>query len=318
MRVAVVGSFVVDLMARVSRLPKPGETVRGTIFSSGPGGKGSNQAVAAKRLGCDLLFSTKIGKDAFANIAWEAFRANGLELENIFTSDTEPTGSALIAVDELSGQNYIIVVPGACNSFSAEEIDLLVERLDACEYLLLQLEINLDATAYLVDKVKRKGIKIILNPAPFHKPEEELLRGLYLVTPNETEASSMTGLPCKSSKDCEAIAKRLFEMGVENVVITLGSSGVYVHDGKQGCLIENYPLQVVDTTGAGDAFNGGLLAALSRGEALIAAAEYGNVASNLSVTRMGTTPAMPTKEEVEEFLLENRLKRAQRIVDIGR
>lgn len=313
MKAAVVGSFVVDLMARTAHLPRPGETVRGTVFSMGPGGKGSNQAIAAKRLGCDLMFSTKVGKDSFANIAMDTFRTNDIELSNVFISQTQPTGCALISVDDTTAQNSIIVVCGACNDYTKAEIDSLLENMEDCQYLLMQLEINMDAVESLAQSAKEKKIKVILNPAPAHELNDELLKGLYLATPNETEASALTGLPCKSPKDCYAIARWFFEHGVNNVIVTLGSTGVYVNDGRQGYLIENYPLKVLDTTGAGDAFSGGLLAALCRGDDLITAAEYANVVSNIAVTRLGTAPAMPTRAAVEVFIQENGTNKARRI-----
>ncbi len=304
-KVAVVGSFVVDLMARADHLPEPGETVMGGYFKAGPGGKGSNQAVAAQRAGCDLTFSTKIGKDAFSRIALESFRQNKMGLEYVFQTNDAPTGAALITVDQNTSQNEIVVVLGACSTFSSEDLAKLDKALDGCEYLLLQLEINTDATMRLVDMAWEKNIKVILNPAPVQEIPDELYKKLYLVTPNEVEARILTGVECDTEKGCSDAARAFFEKGVQNVILTLGKRGVYVTDGKSSAWLENYDVPVLDTTGAGDAFNGGLLAGLSQEMDLWAAAAYGNVVSNLAVTRLGTAPAMPHKEEIDRFIKDN-------------
>lgn len=304
-KVAVVGSFVVDLMARTPHLPEPGETVMGSYFRSGPGGKGANQAVAAKRAGCDLVFSTKIGEDSFAAIAMESFQKNEIALDYVFQNPTEPTGAALISVDEVSAQNEIVVVLGACCTFDDTDIHALESMLDGCEYLLLQLEINTDAVIKLVNMAYKKGIRVILNPAPVQALPKEVYQMLYLVTPNEVEAKILTGVPCDDPDGCKKAAQVFFEWGVQNVILTLGKRGAYVNDKSVENFLQNYDISVVDTTGAGDAFNGGLLAGLSQGMRLHEAAVYGNVVSNLAVTKVGTAPAMPTKEEIDVFIQEN-------------
>lgn len=301
-KVAVIGSFVVDLMARTPHLPEPGETVMGSYFQAGPGGKGSNQAVAAKRAGCDLVFSTKIGKDPFSDIALDSFRGNGIPLDYVFQEPTAPTGAALISVDEGSAQNEIVVVLGACQTFDDSDLKRLEIMLDGCEYLLLQLEINTDAVVRLVNMAYRKGIRVILNPAPVQTLPIELYQMLYLVTPNEIEAKILTGVSCDDPEGCEKAAQVFFDWGVQNVILTLGKRGAYVDDRTSQTFLDNYDVSVVDTTGAGDAFNGGLLAGLSQGMNLQEAAAYGNVVSNLAVTKVGTAPAMPTKEEIDVFI----------------
>lgn len=306
-KAAVVGSFVVDLMARGNHLPEPGETVMGSYFKAGPGGKGSNQAVAAKRAGCELVFSTKVGKDDFANIALESFRQNEIGLDYVFQTEEAPTGAALITVDENTSQNEIVVVLGACSTFNEGDLEILDKALDGCEYLLLQLEINTDATLQLIDMAWKKQIKVILNPAPVQKIPDEVYRKIYLVTPNEVEARILTGVVCETEEGCAKAAEAFFEKGVQNVILTLGKRGVYLNDGKTAAVIENYDVPVLDTTGAGDAFNGGLLAGLSQGMDLWAAASYGNVVSNLAVTKLGTAPAMPYKEEIDRFIIENKI-----------
>lgn len=306
-RTAVIGSFVVDLMARAPHLPEPGETVMGSFFRAGPGGKGANQAAAAKRAGGDVVFSTKLGQDDFAGIALESFRRDGIDLRYVFRSEEAPTGAALISVDEGSSQNEIVVVLGACATYDDGDIARLEEALEGCEYLLLQLEINTDATEKLIRLAAGKGIRVILNPAPVQPLPEELYRMLYLVTPNEVEARILTGVPCDDAAGCRQAAEVFFRRGVEKVIITLGSRGVYLNDGAGELLIPNYDVPVLDTTGAGDAFNGGLLAGLSRGLSLRDAARFGGVVANLAVTKLGTAPAMPTAGEIEAFIRENKI-----------
>lgn len=306
-RSAVIGSFVVDLMARTPHLPEPGETVMGSFFRAGPGGKGANQAAAAKRAGCELVFSTKLGRDDFAGIALESFRRDGISLDYVFQTDRAPTGAALISVDEGSSQNEIVVVLGACATYDDADIARLAAALEGCEYLLLQLEINTDATEKLIRLAAEKGVRVILNPAPVQPLPEELYRRLYLVTPNEVEARILTGVPCDDLAGCNKAAEVFLRRGVERVIITLGSRGVYLNDGTEEALLPNYDVAVLDTTGAGDAFNGGLLAGLSRGLSLHDAALYGNVVANLAVTRLGTAPAMPTAEEIDAFIRQNHI-----------
>lgn len=304
-KVAVIGSFVVDLMARTPHLPEPGETVLGSFFRAGPGGKGSNQAIAAKRAGCNLAFSTKIGQDAFSAIALDAFQRDGISQEYVFQDPLAPTAVALISVDEQTSQNEIVVVLGACSTFNSQDLSALDTMLDGCEYLLLQLEINADALEQIIRMAYAKGIRIILNTAPVQKIPEDLYPMLYLVTPNEVEARILTGVACEDPDGCEKVAQAFFRKGVENVILTLGKRGAYVNDRNQQVFLENYDVPVLDTTGAGDAFNGGLLAGLSQGMDLMRAAAYGNVVSNLAVTKLGTAPAMPTKEEIDTFLHRN-------------
>lgn len=306
-KAAVVGSFVADLMARAPHLPEPGETVMGSFFKAGPGGKGANQAAAAKRAGCDLLFSTKIGKDSFGEMALCSFKENGICADYVFETEAAPTGAALISVDEATGQNEIVVVLGACNTFSEADIERLRGALEGCCYLLLQMEINGDATERLIRMAGELGIRVILNPAPVQALKEELYPLLELVTPNEVEAKILTGISCDSLEGCRRAAEEFFRRGVKNVIITLGKRGVYYNDGRVQEVIGNYDVPVVDTTGAGDAFNGGLLAGLSQGMELLEAARYANVVSNLAVTKLGTAPAMPSAKEIRAFMERNHI-----------
>lgn len=301
-QVAVIGSFVADLMAMAPHLPARGETVMGSLFRTGAGGKGFNQAIAAHLAGADVVFSTRLGRDGFAQLAVETMERTGLSTEHLIWSEEDPTGAALICVDSQEGGNQIVVVPGACGRFSGTEVERLTELVRPCSHLLLQLEINLDAVERLAGAAAAAGVKVILNPAPVQPVSPALYQTLELITPNEVEAALLTGISCQDTDGCRRAARFFLERGVKNVVITLGGQGAYCTDGVQEVLLPNYPLPVVDTTGAGDAFNGGLLAGLGRGLGLFEAAGYAMVVSNLSVTRMGTAASMPDSHEIEQFI----------------
>ena len=301
-KVTVFGSFVVDLMARTPRLPTPGATVKGTSFKMGPGGKGFNQGVAAHKASADMTMVTKLGKDMFADTALNLMKQLNMKEDGLFFSETAPTGIALIGVDEGSSQNEIIVVPGACATITGEEISTMADTIKASSYVLLQLEVNQDANEQVAQLAKENGVRVILNPAPYQKVSDEFLSGIYLVTPNENEAEEMTGVPVTDLDSASKAAKAFFDKGVQNVLITLGSRGVFVSSEGREEIIPAFRVEAVDTTGAGDAFNGGLLAALAEGKSLWDAAIFANALAALSVQKVGTAPAMPTREEIDEFL----------------
>ncbi len=302
-RIGVIGSFVVDLTARCNKLPTKGETTKGKSFKAGAGGKGSNQAIAAARLGRDVLFSTKLGNDEYASYCLNAVNEEkNLDGEYIFKTDEASTGIALIAVSEESGDNQIVVVPGACETYNDEDIEKLEPLLNSIDILLLQLEINMDATEKLIKAAYKKAIKVILNPAPAAPLNEELYKYLYLVTPNESEAETLSGIKVNDEDSAEKASKWFIEKGVENVIITLGKKGAYLHTKNFNKLYKNYPLKAIDTTGAGDSFNGALLAYLSDEMSLEDAVSKAMAASNISVTRKGTSAAMPTEKDVEDLI----------------
>lgn len=301
-KIMVFGSFVVDLMARTPHLPVPGETVKGSLFKQGAGGKGFNQGVAAHKAGGDVAVSIKIGKDAMANVALEAMDALGMSKEYLFYSDDVSTGIALISVDENTSQNEIVIVSGACATFTDEDIASVESRIRESEYLLLQLEVNQDANEKVAELAKSNGTKVIINTAPYQPVRDEFLHGAYLVTPNEVEAEALTGVRVDDLASADQAAKVFFNKGVQNVLITLGSRGVYINAGGQSRIIPAYQVNAIDTTGAGDAFNGGLIVALAEGKDLLDAARFANAVGALSVQRIGTTPSMPTRGEIDAFL----------------
>lgn len=301
-KITVFGSFVVDLMGRTPHLPVPGETVKGSMFKMGAGGKGFNQGVAAHKAGADVTMVTKLGKDTFGQVALDAMKSLNMDTGKILYSDTVETGAALIMVDEKTSQNEIVVVLGACGTITDEEVESLTDVIQNSEYLLTQLETNVSAVEKIIDIAYQNGVKVILNTAPVQPVSDEILSKVELITPNEVEAQILTGIPVDSEKNAGKAADWFFSKGVKNVLITLGSRGVYIATKEKRGMIPAYKVEAVDTTGAGDAFNGGLVAALAEGKSLWEAAAFANALAAIAVQRLGTTPAMPKREEIDVFL----------------
>ena len=301
-KVTVFGSFVVDLMGRTPHLPVPGETVKGSMFKMGPGGKGFNQGVAAHKAGADVTMVTKLGRDTFAGVALAAMDEIGMKKDKILYSDDVETGAALIMVDENTSQNEIVVILGSCDTITDEEVESISDELAQSEYLLTQLETNVSATRKVISLAKQLGVKVILNTAPVQPVEDEIYNGLYMITPNEVEAEILTGIVIDGIENANKAADWFFAKGVQNVLITLGGRGVYIATSEKREIIPAYKVQALDTTGAGDAFNGGLVAALAEGKDIWQAADFANALAAISVQRLGTTPAMPWRSEIDEFM----------------
>lgn len=304
-RIVVFGSFVVDLMGRGPHLPVPGETVKSGFFKMGAGGKGFNQGVAAHKSGGDVTMITKLGRDAFAEIALGTMRELGMDTSKIIQTEEYSTGVALIEVDENSGQNAIMVIPSSCDHITDAEVATLKEVIEGADILLTQLETNMSAIRGVIDMAHAAGKTIILNTAPVQPVEDELLAKVSIVTPNEVEASILTGVKVVDEQSAARAADWFFRRGVKQVVITMGGMGAYVSDGTRAGLTPAFRVSAVDTTGAGDAYNGGFVTALSEGSDIFAAARFAAATAALSVQRMGTTPAMPTRAEIEDFLREH-------------
>ncbi len=301
-RITVFGSFVVDLMARVPRLPVPGETRASSSLKMGPGEKGFNQCVAAWKAGADATMMGKLGDDPFSQVHLKAMKELGMPDRGVMVGPGAATGNALIMVDESTGENLIAVTLGANATISAWEIEERADVITNCGILLVQLEMNPDALSQAIDLAWRNDALVIFNSAPASPFDAGLYEKISIITPNETEAIALTGIEIRSEQDARRAAAWFFNRGVEAVLITLGDQGVFVSDQTRNCLIEPIPVRVVDTTGAGDAFSGNLAASLARGLDLWDAAAYANAAAALSVTRIGTTPAMPERREVEALL----------------
>ena len=301
-KVVVFGSFVVDLMARSPHLPVSGETVKGSMFKMGPGGKGFNQCVAAHKAGADVVMVTKLGKDSFANVATDAMDELGMPKDSLFFTEETETGIALILVDENTSQNEIIIVPGACNTITDAEVDSIEEQIKESEYVLLQLEVNQDANERVVDMANRYGCKVIVNTAPYSKISDEFLSKVYMVTPNEVEAEELTGVHVEDLESAHKAAEYFYKKGVEKVIITLGSRGVFVSsDGKEE-IVPAFKVDAVDTTGAGDTFTGYFVTAYYEGKEPKEALRLAAMASAIAVTRKGAAVAVPMRDEVVQRL----------------
>ena len=301
-KIVILGIFVADAAYRADRLPRLGETILGHHFRLGPGGKGSNQAVAAARAGGDVQIITRLGCDAFAAMARDLWRDAGVMPD--VTEDPESyTGSAFIFLEAATGQNAIIVAQGAAGRISVADVEARRAVIQSAGVFMTQLEQPLDATEHALRLARQGGVRTILNPAPAAALSDDMLALCDLITPNESEAEDLTGVTVKTFADAEAAADRLIGRGVGAAIITLGEKGVlYRKDGISLHVPAHAPGPVVDTTGAGDAFNGGLAAALSEGAAMEQALRFGVAVAGLSVTRHGAASAMPTRAEVEALL----------------
>ncbi len=298
--IVILGVFVADTAYRAARTPRMGETIMGSGFKLGPGGKGSNQSVAAGRLGGDVTFITRLGCDPFADMALATWSASGVKSAVIETPESY-TGAAYIFVDEATGDNAIIVCPGAASLISVADIDANSELLRSAGIFVTQLEQPIDAAMRALKIAKDAGVTTILNPAPAASLPVDIYELCDYLTPNETEVGELTGIKVETVEDARAAASRLIEMGVGTAVITLGDKGALLHSAEQSVHIPAvHAGDVVETAGAGDAFNGGLAVALSRGIAPPEAVQFACAVAGISVTRSGTAPSMPTSKEVAE------------------
>jgi ribokinase len=298
-----LGSFVADLAFRAKKVPAWGETIMGSDFLLGPGGKGSNQAVAAARLGGKVGFISKLASDAFGELARRTFAQEKIDARFVFETTAYPTGAAVIIVDEVRGENAIVVVPGACYQVSAQEIDQAKPLLAQSAVLLTQLELQMPSVEYGLRLAHDLGVQTILNPAPGLPLPDSIFPLCDYLTPNETEAATITGLPVTGPAEAERAARLFLGKGVQNVILTLGAAGALVVNSE---LVKYVPAidagPVVETTGAGDAFNGGLAVALAEGRDIVTATQFGCAVAGISVTRRGTAPSMPTRLEVDALL----------------
>jgi ribokinase len=302
-RVTVMGSFVADLAFRTPRLPSWGETVMGSAFRLGPGGKGSNQAVAAARLDVEVAFISKLGRDTFGDLARRTYAQEGIDTRFVFETTQHETGGAAIIVDQAKGENAIVVVPGACFQLTPEEVDHARPAIEGSAVFMTQLELPIPVVEHGLNLAGKLGVITVLNPAPAHTLPESIYPLCDYLTPNETEAAGLTGRPVASAADAEGAADALLARGARNVVVTLGAQGALVKNAKLTERVAAFDAgPVVETTGAGDAFNGGFAVGLAEGMDIIAATRFGCAVAGISVMRLGTAPSMPRRSEVEALL----------------
>jgi ribokinase len=296
--IVILGIFVADVTFRTDRLPKLGETLLGHSFALGPGGKGSNQAVAAARAGGAVHFITRLGCDDFASIARATWDRAGINA-HVIDDPESYTGSACIMVEEGSGDNAIIVAPGAAGRLCAADADANADLIRGAAVFMTQLEQPLPAALRALELARGGGARTILNPAPAARLPDTVLPLCDFVTPNEHEAASLTGLPVTTKAEAERAAAALLHRGAGAVLMTLGEDGVLYHDGVRSLHVPAFPAgKVVETTGAGDAFNGGFATALAEGADAVEAVRFGCAVAGISVTRPGAAASMPTRAEV--------------------
>jgi ribokinase len=303
-KIVVVGSSNTDMIIQLDKIPLPGETVIGGNFSMAAGGKGANQAVAAARSGGDVTLVASVGKDTFGTQAVEGFKHAGIEVSHIKTINDVASGVAFIFVDKY-GENSIAVASGANAYLFPQDIELLQDTISQSKILLMQLETPLETVIRAARLAYEAGVKIILNPAPAQTLDDELLRMISILTPNESETELLTGITVKDETSALNAAKVLMKKGIEHVLITLGAQGVFMASEKDHKLIPGFKVEAVDTTAAGDVFNGALATALAEGKIIDEAIHFANAAAALSVTKLGAQPSAPWLEEIESFLNEN-------------
>lgn len=304
-KVAILGVFVADTAYRADRAPKMGETVLGKSFALGPGGKGSNQAVAAARAGAAVTFISRLGDDDFAELAMATWREAGVT--PAVTRDPDSyTGAAYIFIEDATGDNAIIIAPGAAGDISAADIDAHAGAVTGADVFVTQLEQPIPAAQHALAMAREAGVATVLNPAPAADLSSGLLRLCDFCTPNESEAEALTGVPVQTLDDARRAGDALLGRGVGTALLTLGAQGALLHGPGVSEPIPAFDAgPVVETTGAGDAFNGGFAAALAEGRTPLEAARFGCATASISVTRPGTAPAMPGRGEIEALLARN-------------
>jgi len=296
-RIVIIGSSNTDMVVKSRKIPSPGETILGGTFLMNPGGKGANQAVAAARLEGNVTFVTKTGNDLFGEQARHIFEFEKIDSRFMVKDPRNPSGIALIMVDQ-EGENCIAVAPGANGTLSAYDVADEVYGKDPSDVFLMQLEIPVSTVEFIAQKVSQKGNRVILNPAPAKQLSDDLLACLFAITPNENEAEILTGVKVSDSESASVAAEKLFGKGIRNVIITLGGSGAWLKNEKISKQIPVTPVRAVDTTAAGDVFNGALAVAVSEGMDMENAVTFANRAASISVTRMGAQASAPYRKEL--------------------
>ena len=289
--ITVLGIFVADISFLGEKIPTTGETILGDSYNIGPGGKGCNQAIAISRLGGKVNFISKLGNDDYGKLAINKLEKDNINTSNIIISKKHKTGVSGIHVDRNTGKNAITVIRGAPESLTIDEIDINI--IKRSKIFLTQLEIPLDVTFHCLKVAKENGLINILNPAPASELKNDFFKLVDYFTPNETEAEFYTGIKINNENDAKNSANKLLNMGIKKVIITLGEKGLFFSDGKEEIYLNASPVKAIDTTGAGDAFNGSFSFALLKGEPMKECLEFANKAAGLSTTKLGAGDGMP-------------------------
>ena len=296
--ITVLGIFVADISFSGPKIPSIGETVLGKKYNIGPGGKGCNQAIAIARLGGNVDFISKIGKDAYGELALKTLEKNKIFTKNIIQDNSQQTGVAGILVDQNSGKNAINVIVGAPSSLKINEIEKQMNLIKNSKILLTQLEIPKDVTLHCLKTAKENGCLTILNPAPASEITKEFYNCIDYFTPNETEAEFYTGIKITNEKEAKQAADKLTNLGIKKTIITLGEKGLFYSDGKEEIYLKASDVKAIDTTGAGDAFNGALAFGLSKGKPIKECLELANKVAGISTTKLGAGDAMPFLKDI--------------------
>lgn len=299
--IVVIGSSNVDMIMKLSRLPKLGETITDGEFVQVFGGKGANQAVAAARAGGNVTFVNCVGEDAYADMMIANFAKDGIKTEFIFKEKGVPSGTALVMIGD-AGKNYLAVAPGANYKLTPAHVDKSIKAIEAADMVIIQLEIPINTTKYILDLCQKLNKKVIYNLAPVQVFDLSYLSKVHLFVVNETEAEELTKLDVKSNEEVEIAAQKLLSYGAENVIITLGSEGCYFTNHKEKYFLPSFKVQALDTTAAGDTYCGSLAVALTEGKSWKDAIRFASAASAISVTKLGAQPSVPFRKEIDTFL----------------
>ncbi len=291
--ITVLGIFVADISFSGPKIPSIGETILGKKYNVGPGGKGCNQAIAIARLGGNTNFISKIGKDAYGELALKTLEKNKISTENIIQDSSQQTGVAGILVDQNTGKNAINVIVGAPNSLTINEIEKKINLIKNSKIFLTQLEVPKDVTLHCLKTAKEHGCLTILNPAPASEITKEFYNYIDYFTPNESEAEFYTGIKITNEKEAKQATGKLINLGIKKIIITLGEKGLFYSDGKEEIYLKASNVKAIDTTGAGDAFNGALAYSLSVNKTISESLSFANKVAGLSTLKMGAGDAMP-------------------------
>lgn len=297
-KIVVIGSTNMDMVVKSQHIPEPGETVLGGDFLMNPGGKGANQAISIARLGADVSFVTKVGKDMFGRQSSQSFEEEGIGTDGILFDETASSGVALITVDEL-GENSIVVAPGASLTLSPKDVEAFLNSRSDVSIILIQLEIPMETVKFAVEYASSRGIKVIVNPAPANALVPELFQMIDIITPNTNEAEMLTGIKIEDIDSAKEAAEALHHKGVKNVAVTLGANGVVLCQEGEVTYIPAVKVEAVDTTAAGDVFNGALTFAISEGWDFVRAARFASKTAAITATRMGAQSSIPYRRELD-------------------